>query len=69
MCKYRSESPYSPPLDEALCRASVACSLSGVVVEKAGEEGVSPALFDLISLTRDLNFEVRRSLNAVMEDS
>ncbi|MGL9725157.1 hypothetical protein [Sodalis sp. (in: enterobacteria)] len=59
----------SIPLDVAAYRASVACSLYEVILDKANDEKSSPVLIDLISLACDLNSEVSRSLAAVMEDA
>lgn len=55
------------PLDTAAYRASLACSLYEVILEKIDEEEVSKTLIDLISLVCDINFEVSRSLEAMME--
>lgn len=56
-------------LDTAAYRASVACSLYEVILDKANDEKASPVLIDLISLACDLNSEVSRCLAAVMEDA
>ncbi|MGX8942229.1 hypothetical protein ACWWJF_20260 [Symbiopectobacterium sp. Eva_TO] len=56
------------PLDTAAFRASAACSLYEVILDKANDEKVSPVLIDLLSIACDLNCEVSRSLAAVMED-
>ncbi|WP_440863243.1 hypothetical protein [Symbiopectobacterium purcellii] len=55
------------PLDTAAYRASVACSLYEVILDKANDEKSSPVLIDLISLACDINFEISRSLDAVTE--
>lgn len=55
------------PLDVAAYRASLACSLYEVILDKANDEKSSPVLIDLISLVCDINFEVSRSLEAMME--
>lgn len=55
------------PLDTAAYRASVACSLYEVILDKANDEKSSPVLIDLISLACDINFEVSRSLEALIE--
>ncbi|MGG2141612.1 hypothetical protein [Symbiopectobacterium sp. RP] len=56
------------PLDTAAYRVSVACSLYEVILDKANDEKSSPVPIDLISLACDLNSEVSRSLEAMMEE-
>ncbi|MGX8942078.1 hypothetical protein ACWWJF_19270 [Symbiopectobacterium sp. Eva_TO] len=56
-------------LDTAAYRASAACSLYEVIIDKANDEKVSPVLIDLLSIECDLNCEVSRTLAAVMEDA
>lgn len=57
------------PLDTAAFRASAACSLYEVILNKANNEKSSAVLIDLISLACDINSEVSRFLAALMEDA
>ncbi|AOF13180.1 Uncharacterised protein [Yersinia enterocolitica] len=54
------------PLDLALYRTGLACSLYETILEKASDE-CSKQLLDLISLACDINSEVNRSLSTAME--
>lgn len=56
------------PLCNAAFRASAACSLYETILEKANDEEVSKSLSDLISIACDINYEISRSLAALMEE-
>lgn len=51
------------PLDTAAFRASLLSSLFEVVMGKAGSEGISNALTDLISIAWGMSEEIRQSLD------
>ncbi|CAK8737738.1 hypothetical protein SODG_006607 [Sodalis praecaptivus] len=56
-------------LCNAAFRASAACSLYEIILEKANNEEVSKSLSDLISIACDINYEISRTLAALMEDA
>lgn len=54
------------PLDLALYRTGLACSLYETILDKASDE-CSKQLLDLICIDCDINSEVNHSLSAVLE--